>query len=192
MARRAALVVVAVVTAAAAVSMPAASLAGGWATVGLASLPDRVGPGETWVAEATILQHGRTPLEGVSPRVLVASADGDRRSFAMAPTDRAGIYRARVVFPSAGDWSVSVDDGFTERHSFGHFEVDASEGGSRSGSASAQLGTPASAQPADGSEGGLSMWTAVAVALGAGALASLGAVALGRRAGGGRTAPAGG
>jgi hypothetical protein len=176
MARRA--VLVAMVTAGV-LSMPAASLAGGWATVGLTSLPEGVGPGEEWVAEATILQHGRTPLVGVHPRVLVESADGDRRSFTAAPTGRAGVYRARVVFPAAGVWSVSVDDDFSAQHSFGRFEIGADEGGAQA--AGVTLGR----------DGGMSVWTALAVALCVGVLASLVAAALGRRGGGRTPAPSG-
>jgi hypothetical protein len=41
---------------------PTTSLAGGWATVGLSSLPDGAQPGEAWVVDLTVLQHGRTPL----------------------------------------------------------------------------------------------------------------------------------
>ena len=34
--------------------------------------------------------------------------------FAAEPTGQPGVYRARVVFPSAGTWSYGVDDGFAE------------------------------------------------------------------------------
>src|SRR5215210_1200668 len=86
---------------AAALLAPATALAGGWATVGLSSLPDGTRPGEEWVVDVTVLQHGRTPLEGVRPKVLVkGEAGGPEKSFAADPTERAGVYRARVVFPS--------------------------------------------------------------------------------------------
>ena len=61
---------------AAALIAPATTLAGGWATVGLSSLPDGARPGEEWVVDLTVLQHGRTPLEGVQPRVLIEAASG--------------------------------------------------------------------------------------------------------------------
>ena len=83
MARRAILVIAA--AALAALALPTASTAGGWATVGLETLPAGVGAEETWVAEATIMQHGQTPL-GVKPRVLIDDNQGGRRAFAAAPT----------------------------------------------------------------------------------------------------------
>ena len=56
---------VAALALAAALTAPATSLAGGFATVGLSSLPGDARPGEAWVVDLTVLQHGRTPLEGV-------------------------------------------------------------------------------------------------------------------------------
>ena len=85
---------------AAALIAPATSLAGGWATVGLSSLPDGTRPGEAWVVDLTVLQHGRTPLEGVEPRVLIEAAERrDEQAFVAKPTERAGVYRARGRVP---------------------------------------------------------------------------------------------
>ena len=36
------------------------------------------------------------------------------RTFRARPTNRTGRYRARVVFPRAGNWRYEVYDGFTE------------------------------------------------------------------------------
>ncbi len=47
--------------------LPAGALAGGFATVGLSSTPDGLAPGAPWNVELEILQHGRTPLDDVSP-----------------------------------------------------------------------------------------------------------------------------
>lgn len=98
---------------------PAAAWGGGFATVGLSSTPDGLAPGEPWVVELTLLQHGRTPLDGVKPTVIVTRADGGAsRTFGAVATGRRGVYRARIVFPSAGRWDYVVDDGFSMRHSF--------------------------------------------------------------------------
>jgi hypothetical protein len=94
---------------------PTSALAGGFATVGLSSTPDGTAPGDTWVVELTILQHGRseTPLSGLRPAVIVSRDDErSRRSFRAMPTGRAGVYRASVVFASAGLWRYRVNDGF--------------------------------------------------------------------------------
>jgi hypothetical protein len=92
---------------------PAGASAGGFATVGLSSTPEGIAPGEPWVVELTILQHGNseTPLAGLKPTVSVSSG-GERRTFSATPTGRTGVYRARVVFPSAGNWTYRVNDGF--------------------------------------------------------------------------------
>ncbi len=102
---------------AAALAAPATAGAGGFATVGVNPLPEGIDPGEPWNVELTVLQHGRTPLEGVHPRVI-ATRGSERREFAARATDRPGVYSAEVVFPDAGKWKYVVDDGFTQTHSF--------------------------------------------------------------------------
>jgi hypothetical protein len=102
--------------------------AGGWATVRLSSLPKGLSAGEPWIVDITVLQHGRTPLDGLKPTVTIrkvaaarsTSADSGvatlvkSRRFVARPTAHAGVYRARVVFPSAGRWRFEVYDGFIE------------------------------------------------------------------------------
>src|SRR5687768_263372 len=107
-----------------AVLAPAAS-AGGWATVGLSSLPpDDLAAGATWDVDLTVLQHGRTPLEGVQPSISLRSDDGDVVGpFAATPTTQPGVYHAVVRFPSSGTWRYEVDDGFSQVHTFKPVEV---------------------------------------------------------------------
>lgn len=93
---------------------PAAALAGGFATAGLSSTPDGLRAGEPWNVELTILQHGRTPLGGLRPRVVTRDADGAPRTFTAVPTGRAGHYRATVSFPKPGSWTYTVYDGFND------------------------------------------------------------------------------
>jgi hypothetical protein len=90
------------------------ALAGGWATVGIAPLPDDVHAGGTWQPEITILQHGRTPLEGLAPVVTISEDGGSSQEFGAQPTEAPGVYVASVTFPEAGRWSVVVDSGFGE------------------------------------------------------------------------------
>jgi YtkA-like len=100
-------------------AVPTTATAGGWATVGLDPPPDGLAPGEAWSAQLTLLQHGRTPLEGRRPRVIVRrDGGGGRREFQARPTGEPGVYRASVVFASAGTWRYSVDDDFAATHSF--------------------------------------------------------------------------
>ena len=106
-----------VALAVAAVLLPAAALAGGWATVQLSSTPKGSQAGTPWVVSLTVLQHGVTPLAGVKPEVRIAQGNL-RRSFAARPTGTTGVYRARVVFPRAGVWRWTIWDGFSREHTY--------------------------------------------------------------------------
>jgi hypothetical protein len=98
------------------------ALAGGWATVKLSSTPKGLSAGEPWVVDITVLQHGKTPVDGLKPTVTIrklaarstsAMSKSGVRTFAARQTDGTGVYRARVVFPTAGTWRFEVYDGFT-------------------------------------------------------------------------------
>ena len=100
-------------TAALLVAAPAS--AGGWATAGLGPPDDGLGAGDTWNAQMTIMQHGVTPLVGVQPAVIITNASsGKQLRFEAKPTDTAGVYLAKVKFPSEGTWRYAVYDGFTQ------------------------------------------------------------------------------
>ena len=119
------------VLAALALALPAAGAqAGGFATAGLSSTPEGVAPGEPWKVDITVLQHGRTPLDGLVPRVRIASG-GTSRDFVAKPAGDPGVYRAEVVFPSAGRWDYVVLDGFIDAmpHTFPPVQIgDGSDG----------------------------------------------------------------
>jgi hypothetical protein len=155
---------------------PALAGAGGFATAGLSSTPDGVQPSQPWKVDITLLQHGRTPLVGVSPRVRISSGDATR-FFAAKPTGKDGVYRATVVFPTAGRWDYQVLDGFNDAmpHSFPTVEI---------GDGSAAAAPAASRQaPAPAPDGGIAtgwLWGAGAALLLA--LAVLAADRLRRRA----------
>ena len=111
----------------AALLVAAPASAGGWATAGLGPPDDGLGAGDTWNAEVTILQHGVTPLVGVSPVVKI-SKGGKTHEFAAAPTGEDGVYLAKVEFPSEGSWTYQVDDGFGRTHSFAPVQIGAGSG----------------------------------------------------------------
>ena len=142
------LIVVALGTA---LATAAGASAGGWATAGLAPPPDGVGAGDTWKAEVTILQHGRTPLDGVRPAVIISNGK-TTLPFAAKPTGEPGTYVANVKFPRGGEWRYSVDDGFGRTHTFAPVDV----GGS--GSAGSSIGLAETA-------GGVAVALALAAAL---------------------------
>jgi hypothetical protein len=153
-------------------AVPASALAGGWATVSLSSTPDGLKPGQPWLVELEILQHGKTPLDGVKPAVILTERKtGATRSVAARPTGRPGIYLARAVFPREGRWEYVVDDGFSQRHSYPPVTI----------------GAPAPALPAPASRpieaGGDFPWAALAAALAAGLAAAGLTLAVRRRRG---------
>jgi hypothetical protein len=102
-----------VVAVAAAVAAPAAS-AGGWATVGLSSLPPSgLKANQDWPVDITVLQHGRTPLAGVTPVVRIRDDGGAVvKNFTAKPTGKTGVYHAVVRFPGSGTFAYEVYDGF--------------------------------------------------------------------------------
>jgi hypothetical protein len=119
------------VLAIAAVAAPAAS-AGGWATVGLSSLPPSgLKANQAWPVDITVLQHGRTPLTGVTPIVRIRDDGGSVvRSFAAKPTGKSGVYHAVVRFPASGTFAYEIYDGFetyggAQTHTFKPVEIGA-------------------------------------------------------------------
>lgn len=151
-----------------ALAIAPAAVAGGWATVELSSTPDAVKPGEPWIVELTILQHGRTPLEDVVPRVAVTPGEAGAADEVLAkPTDRPGVYRAQVEVPDSGTFSYTVDDGFTQVHTYPPVRVEA------------PTASQAAAASVDTSEG--VPWLGLGGALGAGLTAAGLTVVLQRR-----------
>jgi hypothetical protein len=133
------------------------ALGGGFATAGLSSTPDGLGAGEPWKVDITVLQHGRTPLDGLVPRVRIRSGDTTHEVVA-EPAGKPGVYHADVVFPTAGRWSYEVLDGFIDErpHTFPAVQI-----GDRGGS-------PAAAAAPESDGGGIAagwLWAAGAAVL---------------------------
>ena len=102
-----------------ALAWPAAASAGGYATVGLQSLPTDIEPGKPWMAEFTVLAHGRTPFVEGRPSVTVSRVDGGAvGTYPARLVNHEGLYRAAVVFPSRGRFEYVIDDGYSPRHTF--------------------------------------------------------------------------
>jgi len=87
--------------------------AGCMATVTLSSTPkEGQAAGVPWAVTIRVLQHGRTPMPDAKPEVRIRDRAGRLVVFKGKPTTRIGSYRARVVFPKAGRYSIGVYDGF--------------------------------------------------------------------------------
>jgi hypothetical protein len=102
----------------AALLVPAAATAGGFATVQLSSLPAGTDAGGTWTPTLTILQHGVTPLDGLQPAVRISDGSGDLQTFPARPAGEAGTYVADVRFPTEGTWRYEIWDGFSQTHTY--------------------------------------------------------------------------
>jgi hypothetical protein len=140
--------------------VPATACAGGWTTVGLDQPPSGVAAGDEWNATLTILQHGRTPLDGEKPVLTISDGTTSKDVTAVA-AGKPGVYHARVVFPSAGRWRVSVDHGWGVTHRFAAVDV--------------------GARAAAGGGGDPDWLAAAGIALAAGLLAALSTTAATRR-----------
>jgi hypothetical protein len=164
--RRAVATAAVAVAGAIALALPGAASAGGFATVGLSSLPDGTAPGRPWHVTLTILRHGRTPLSTLRPTITIRSGD-IARTFPARPALRRGTYTADVVFPTAGRWRYEVNDNFSQIHTFAPVSIGASH------AVTAPPPAPASSAAAAADDGGADVGAALAVALAAGLLAAL-------------------
>ena len=86
------------------------------ATVSLSSTPTAgQAAGVPWVVTIRVLQHGRTPMPDATPEIRIRDRTGKLLVFKGKRMARIGSYRARVVFPRAGRYSIGVYDGFPYR-----------------------------------------------------------------------------
>jgi len=135
--------------------------AGGFATAGLSPTPEGVEPGQPWKVEITVLQHGRTPLDGLTPRIRIDSKNASRE-FTAVPTGRTGVYRAEVVFPKAGRWDYVVLDGFNDRlpHAFPAVRIGGDAASAAAPAATAAPPAPARQRGAGGGRAAGWLWAA--------------------------------
>jgi hypothetical protein len=98
----------------AALIVPAAAQAGGWATVELGHAPSGIVAGTPWRVELIVKQHGVTPLDDAKPSVRIDNGHGVVRTFRARRTGTVGTYVAEVTFPSAGTWRTRIFDGWSD------------------------------------------------------------------------------
>jgi hypothetical protein len=70
--------------------------------------------GRAWTATVSVKMDGHYTI-GKAPAVRLINPAGKALTVVSTPTSRAGIYRARLVFPTAGMWRVIVLDRETGR-----------------------------------------------------------------------------
>jgi hypothetical protein len=70
--------------------------------------------GKAVIATISVKMDGRYTI-GKAPAVRIIGSSGKALTILSRPTDKAGIYRARLMFPTAGVWRVLVVDRETGR-----------------------------------------------------------------------------
>lgn len=85
-------------------------LAGGWATVTLDEYPTDMVAGEAFKIGFTVLQHGVTPVTGITP-IITGTLTGAKESISVMAKEEGepGHYVASLNFPKAGEWSWKID-----------------------------------------------------------------------------------
>jgi len=82
--------------------------------VSMIGAPTAPKAGQAWTATIAVKMDGQYTI-GKAPAVRIINAAGKALTIVSRPTPRAGIYRARVMFPTAGAWRVLVVDRQTGR-----------------------------------------------------------------------------
>jgi hypothetical protein len=82
--------------------------------VSMIGAPTSPKAGQGWRVTITVKMDGKLAA-GKAPSVRIVSAKGRAISVHSLPTSKAGIYRARVTFPTAGTWRVIVYEPETGR-----------------------------------------------------------------------------
>lgn len=85
-------------------------LSGGWAVVTVENPPEHLVVGAPYELEYSVRQHGVELQNGLNGRVEATL--GNRTVRADAKSAAKGKYRASLVIPSAGAWTITVHSGF--------------------------------------------------------------------------------
>jgi hypothetical protein len=86
------------------------ALAGGWAQVTASNVPADPPAGETTTIELEVLQHGVTAVSW--PRLTVVATETSSGAVVRTTAQASGpegSYVANVVFPSAGEWTLTYE-----------------------------------------------------------------------------------
>lgn len=107
----------------AAMAIPTAALAGGWAIASFDNVPAEFRAGSTYDLEYTILQHGQTPVDVGSSQVRFVDSKGTVVELDAVATGEPGRYAVSVTIPEAGSWHWSVTMGDFGDHEMGTVDV---------------------------------------------------------------------
>ena len=83
-------------------------LAGGWAVITLDELPSNLVAGKPFTIGFTVLQHGRTPMTDLYPKITATLNKEQELVMDAKPEGKPGHYVAAVTLPKEGEWQWSV------------------------------------------------------------------------------------
>ncbi len=83
--------------------------AGGWAVITLDELPTDVVAGEEFTIGFTVLQHGKTPLTGLTPIITANLYKDEQFTIAAKEEGKPGHYTATLTFPKEGEWNWTIE-----------------------------------------------------------------------------------
>jgi len=84
------------------------AFAGGWAVITLDELPTGVVAGEPLTIGFTVLQHGKTPMDGLDPTITATLSKSETFVVYAKPEGKPGHYAATLTFPTEGNWNWSI------------------------------------------------------------------------------------
>lgn len=84
------------------------AFAGGWAVITLDELPTGVVAGEPFNIGFTVLQHGKTPMDGLDPTITATSSNSESFVVHAKPEGETGHYAATLTLPKEGSWNWSI------------------------------------------------------------------------------------
>ena len=87
-------------------AMPA--FAGSWAVITLDELPTGVVAGEPLTIGFTVLQHGKTPMDGLVPTITATLSKSESFVVYAEPDGEPGHYVATLTFPVEGNWNWTI------------------------------------------------------------------------------------
>lgn len=82
--------------------------AGGWAVITLDELPTEIVAGEPVTIGFMVLQHGKTPLDGLAPTITANLHKEQEIVVHAEPDGEPGHYVATMTFPVEGEWTWSI------------------------------------------------------------------------------------
>jgi len=82
--------------------------AGGWAVITLDEIPTDIVAGEPVTIGFTVMQHGKTPMNDLTPTITANFHKDQEFTFTAVHDGKPGHYTATLTFPTEGKWDWSV------------------------------------------------------------------------------------